>query len=89
MGSIFPQNRQSSAYKWVIFQKHICKLSCLELKKHFPTEVILEKKVLFLCQSTKPDLEHSEIAFQMGYMDVHGKCDCDLPKLELDIMGAQ
>lgn len=58
MGSFFfnPQNKQPLAYIyiWVIFQKCICKLSCLELRKHFPTEVILEKRVLFLCQNTKP-----------------------------------
>lgn len=78
-------------YFGVIFQKCICKSSCLELRQLFPTEVILEKKVPFLCQNTKPDLEHSvsEIAVQMGYMDIHGKCDWDPPNLELGILGAQ
>ena len=52
----YPQNKQPLAYIyiWVIFQKCICKLSCLELRKHFPTEVILEKRVPFVCQNTKP-----------------------------------
>lgn len=78
-------------YNWVIFQKCICKLSCLELRKHFPTEVILEKRVPFLCQNIKPDLEHSasEIAIQIDYGDIHGKCDGDPPNLELGILGTQ
>lgn len=89
----YPWNRQSSAciYNWVIFQECICKLSCLELRKHFPTEVILEKRVPFPCQNTKPDLEHSvsEIAIQIDYGDIHGKCDQDPPNLELGILGTQ
>lgn len=89
MGSFFTPGTGSPwhIYKWVIFQKCICKLSCLELRKHIPTEVILEKRVPFLCQNTKPDLEHSvsEIAVQMGYMDIHGKCNWESPALSWEL----
>lgn len=63
----------------------------MELRKHFPTEVILEKRVPFLCQNTKPDLEQSvsETAVQMGYVDLPWEMRLALSNLDLRMTGAQ